>query len=164
MKSAFFFCLVSILFLFKTNSSYGQIDPVDANGLAIGGYDVVAYFTLNKAVRGNQNIQSKFNNATYYFSSQDHKKSFDKTPEKFLPAYDGFCALAVATTAKKISINPELFRVTDGVLYLFYHGQLFSGNTFNSIEPWLENESKMIQKADANWPKVKVKKYNPKAK
>jgi YHS domain-containing protein len=139
--------------------SSAQVDPVDKDGLAIGGYDVVAYFESNKAVKGRDDLASVFNNARYYFASEKNLTLFQAAPQKYLPQYEGYCALAVGTTGKKISINPEYFKVTEGKLYLFFNGRSFSGATFNSLEPWLKDEPMLIKKADDMWPTVKQRKY-----
>lgn len=151
--------LTSCLILFSAHT-FGQIDPVDKNGVAIGGYDVVAYFKSEKATKGKQEIVTRHNGATYYFSSEENKKTFISDPEKYLPEYEGYCALAVGTTRKKISIDPETFKITDGKLYLFFNGKSFSGTTFNSLEPWIRDEDKLIKKSNENWPVVKAKKYH----
>lgn len=136
-----------------------QVDPIDKNGLAIGGYDLVAYFKSSKAIKGDPEIVSELNGTRYYFSSQENKTEFDSSPKQYLPQYDGYCALAVGTTGKKISIDPKTFKVTDGKLYLFFNGKSFSGTTFNSLEPWLKEEERLIPKCDQMWPKVKERKY-----
>src|ERR1043165_2033402 len=56
------------------------------DGPAILGYDAVAYFTDNKAVRGNLKIQSEYEGAKFCFASADHKKLFDANPAKYAPA------------------------------------------------------------------------------
>jgi YHS domain-containing protein len=150
---------VYLLLLLCYSTAIAQVDPVDKNGLAIGGYDLVAYFTSSKAVKGNPEIVSELNGARYYFASQENKNEFDRSPKQYLPQYEGYCALAVGTTGKKISIDPKTFKVTDGKLYLFFNGKSFSGTTFNSLEPWLKDEGKLISKCDQMWPKVKERKY-----
>ncbi len=139
--------------------TFGQIDPIDVNGLAIGGYDIVEYFQSNKAVKGDHELESIFNNAKYLFSSQENLDRFKSDPERYLPQYEGYCALAIGTTGKKISIDPHTFKVTNGKLYLFFNGRSFSGTKFNSLEAWLEDEPGLIRKADAIWPTVKNRKY-----
>ena len=52
----------------------------------------------------------------------NNQKLFEATPEKYLPQYEGYCALAVSY-GKKISIDPQTFKITDGKLYLFFHGK-----------------------------------------
>src|SRR5262245_35094987 len=122
MKIICFSFLMSLAFI-----SSAQVDPVDKDGLAIGGYDVVAYFESNKAVKGRDDLATVFNNVRYHFSNEKNLAIFQSAPEKYLPQYEGYCALAIGTTGKKISINPEYFKVTDGKLYLFFNGRSFSG-------------------------------------
>ena len=155
MKNVLF--LLNLLIPFAVNA---QIDPIDASGLAIGGYDVVEYFRSNKAVKGTAAFSARWNNAIYYFTSEANKKTFENEPSRYLPQYDGYCALAIGTTGKKISIDPNTFKVTDGKLYLFFHGKTFSGTTFNSLEPWEKDEAELIRKSDKNWPAVRIKKYH----
>ena len=147
--------LVSISFM----HAKAQVDPIGKDRVAVGGYDVVAYFDPGKATKGNTQITSNYKGAIYYFATEESKKTFVKSPEKYLPQYDGYCALAVGAQNKKVSINPETFKITDGRLYLFYNAShALSGNTFNSLEPWIKNEAELIRKSDANWPTLKQKK------
>lgn len=144
--------------LFLLTTSFAQIDPVGKDKIAIGGYDVVAYFKDAKAVKGKAHIQSTQGGVKYHFSSEQNRTVFDANPESYLPQYDGYCALAVGAQNKKVSINPEEFKITDGKLYLFFNGPLpLSGRIFNSIEPWNKDEATLIKKADANWSKLKAK-------
>ena len=145
--------------LLTTLSALGQVDPIDKNGLAIGGYDAVSYFETNKAVKGSNQISVVWNGSTYYFVSTENKNIFEANPEKFLPQYEGYCALAVSY-GKKISIDPETFKISDGKLYLFFHGES-GGRKINSIETWNRNESRLLKKADQLWPDVKKKEYKP---
>src|SRR5882724_3070527 len=64
------------------------------DGAAILGYDAVAYFTDNKAVKGNAKIKSNYEGADYYFASAEHKNLFDAIPVKYTPAYGGYCGYA----------------------------------------------------------------------
>src|SRR4051794_7306461 len=66
------------------------------DGAAIQGYDTVAYFTDNKAVKGNAKIKSNFEGADYYFVSAAHKALFDADPAKYAPAYGGYCGYAAS--------------------------------------------------------------------
>ena len=62
----------------------------------LSGYDPVAYFTEGKPVRGNGYHVSHFKGVTYAFASEEHKELFDANPEKYVPAYGGYCAYGVA--------------------------------------------------------------------
>src|SRR5882724_13336997 len=66
------------------------------DGAAVLGYDAVAYFTDNKAVKGNPKFQSEFEGAKYYFTSTEHKTLFDANPAKYAPAYGGYCGYAAS--------------------------------------------------------------------
>ena len=135
-----------------------QTDPIGKDKVAIGGYDVVAYFKSSKAMKGNAEIKALNNGITYYFVSEENKTTFVQKPEDYLPQYDGYCALAVGAQKKKVSINPEEFKITNGKLYLFFNGPLpLSGKKFNSVEPWNKYEDNLIKKANANWPALKEK-------
>lgn len=151
----------TLLALLIAHSSvvFSQINPVDKSGIAIGGYDVVAYFQLGKAVKGNPALKSQLNGTTYFFSTEANQKQFDTQPQKYLPQFEGYCALAVSY-GKKISIDPQTFKVVNDKLYLFYNGSTGQGKV-NSIETWNKNETKLLKKADELWPDVKRKKYKP---
>jgi YHS domain-containing protein len=146
------------LFLLSSYS-FAQIDPVDKNGTALGGYDVVAYFESGKAVKGDKQISYVLNGVRYLFSSKENQKMFGSTPLKYLPAFDGYCALAVSY-GKKISIDPQTFKITDGKLFLFYNGNS-GGKKVNSLDTWNKNEPRLLEKADKLWPEVKKRKYRP---
>jgi YHS domain-containing protein len=146
------------LFLFAF-ASYAQVDPVDKNGVALGGYDVVSYFVSGKASKGSKQNASLFNGVTYFFSSTENQKLFKATPLKYLPEYEGYCALAVSY-GKKISVDPETFKVSNEKLYLFYHGHS-GGKKINSLDTWNKNEPRLLKKADQLWPEVKKRKYRP---
>ncbi|HEY9007686.1 MAG TPA: YHS domain-containing (seleno)protein [Ohtaekwangia sp.] len=152
--------LVCVMLLAVWSVTAGaQVEPVGKDRVAIGGYDVVAYFKNEKAVKGSPGITATYNQVIYYFANPANRDEFVKQPQNYLPQYDGYCALAVGAQNKKVSINPETFKVTDGKLYLFYNGKLpFSGAQFNSLEPWSKDEDNLIKKANANWPALKASK------
>ena len=154
--------LTFVLLFLSVQPSKSQVDPVDKTGLAIGGYDLVSYFTSIKPLKGSPDFTSEINGARYLFSSKENKAKFDANPQMYMPQYEGYCALAIGTTMKKISIDPETYKITDGKLYLFFNGRSFSGTVFNSLEPWLEDEERLISRSDKNWPMVKPKKYKHK--
>jgi YHS domain-containing protein len=149
--------LASVFFSLTALVVVAQVDPVDKNGLALGGYDVVAYFKEGVAKKGLEQFAVKHEGATYQFTSSENQKTFSASPAKFLPQYDGYCALAVSY-GKKISIDPQTFKVAGDKLYLFYHGKTSTGK-INSLEAWNKNEDKLLKKANINWPDVKKLKY-----
>lgn len=118
-------------------------------GLAIQGYDPVAYFTQHAAVKGNRQYAVNAGGALYYFSSQANKDAFLKNPSAYEPQYGGWCAYAMGATGEKVEIDPETFKVLDGKLYLFYHSW-----TNNTLTKWNKDEAALKSAADRNWKKI----------
>lgn len=115
-------------------------------GIAIQGYDPVAYFTEGNAVKGSSKITTKHQGVAYYFSSEEHKKLFLTNPTKYEPKYGGWCAFAMGDYAEKVEINPETFKIVDGKLYLFYNAYFN-----NTLKSWNKDEKNLKTKADKNW-------------
>ena len=118
-------------------------------GVAIQGYDPVAYFTQNKAVKGSKDFATSYQGVTYYFSSADTKETFKKAPAKYEPEYGGWCAYAMGAKGSKVEIDPETFKIVDGKLFLFYNKYLN-----NTLKTWNKDEASLHTKADANWQKT----------
>lgn len=86
---------------------------------AIDGFDVVAYFTNRKAVKGVQQYSYIWKDARWYFSSEDHLTLFKENPLKYAPQFGGFCAFGVAK-GYKVKIEPDAWEIVDNKLYLNY--------------------------------------------
>ena len=117
-------------------------------GFAIQGYDPVAYFTDSKAVKGNAKFSSEYDGAKYLFASAEHKTLFAANPEKYAPAYGGYCGYA-ASINRLSPISPEWFQIEDGKLILQHNKKAF--DLFNK-----ELQSN-VMKADENWPGLVTK-------
>lgn len=146
--------VLALLMMGTALSTTAQVEPVDKNKLAIGGYDLVAYFATNKATKGAKQHAVVHNGVTYYFASASNGKAFKASPDKYLPQCDGYCAWGVSEKASKFPINPETFKVLNGKLYLFFNGP-FNGQTFNTLDEWNKDEAKQLNAIDANWQKIK---------
>jgi YHS domain-containing protein len=118
----------------------------DVFGVAIKGYDTVAYFTERHAVKGKSEFAYNWSDAKWYFASAEHRDLFEADPERYAPRYGGYCAASMASTGKMFDINPEAFKIIDGKLYLYYDNRY--GNQFAA------KSEKNIKKADENWMKV----------
>lgn len=121
---------------------------LEKSGLAIQGYDPVAYFTEHKAIEGKKEISTSFNGVTYRFSSEANRNLFKADPAKYEPQYGGWCAYAMGAKGEKVEIDPATFKVLDGKLYLFYN-RVFN----NTLPKWNSDEAHLKHNADRNWPK-----------
>ncbi len=145
--------LLAIALFSIVSNVNAQVQPVDSKGLAIGGYDVVAYFST-KATKGSANITAKYNGATYQFSSIENRDAFKKNPEQYLPQFGGHCAWGIGAKATKFPVDPETFDILDGKLYLFYNGPGEGGN-FNAMQLWNVETTVLKTAAHKKWPSVK---------
>jgi len=120
--------------------------PVNQDqGIALKGYDPVAYFTEHKPVKGSTRHEFAYGGATYEFASAAHRKLFAAAPEKYLPQFDGFCAYGVAA-GHKADIDPAAFTIVEGKLYLNYNAKVQS--------TWRQDIPGYLQKAETAWPGV----------
>ena len=116
---------------------------------AVGGYDVVSYFTEGKAVKGSGFHTTTYDGEDYLFSSKENLELFKAEPSRYLPQFGGWCAYGVAI-GKKFYVDPTVFEVVDGKLYL---------NLDTSIqEKWAENKAEHISTAHKNWDEIASKK------
>ncbi len=141
--------LALILTGFAQNATIRSKHFNTENNLAIQGYDPVAYFTLQKAVKGNPSFAAKHLGVIYHFSSQTNKDLFLKNPNNYEPQYGGWCAYALGEKGEKVEINPETFKIIDNKLYLFYNA-----NFNNTLKTWNKNEVNLKNAADLNWNKI----------
>jgi len=142
-----------LLFLFLASSAISlQAQSGDYNtkgGYAAEGYDVVGYFS-NKALKGSSKYVTTYDNVKYKFANQANLDTFKENPAKYMPAYGGYCAYAVAVSSKKVSVDPKTFEIRDGRLFLFYNSW---GN--NTLESWLDKKpTELVKKGDSNWEKI----------
>jgi len=128
----------------------GSSSPVnlDASGLALRGYDPVAYFETGKPTHGKASITASFDGARYQFTSDEHRKAFMRDPAKYLPQFGGFCAVGTAF-GEKVDTDPETGRVINGKLYL--------NNGPKAQAIFDKDPIDTISRADKNWPTVKEK-------
>ena len=147
--------LVTAVLILATAISFSQ-DAVrkkhfnlNKSGLAIDGYDPVAYFKKNKAIEGKKEFAVNHQGAVYYFSSAENKDAFTKNPSAYEPQYGGWCAYAMGKNGDKVNVDPETFKIINGKLYLFYNR--FFNNTLTS---WNKDEANLRTNADVNWQKT----------
>lgn len=135
-----------------TDSEKGFLNNTDENGVTLQGYDAVAYFTDNKAVKGDPKFEARYNGAIYWFASQQHADMFKDSSAKYAPQYGAFCGYAMSL-GKLRPVDPAIFQIINGRLIL-QHTQM----AYELFNKDLQNN---IKKADANWP-VQIKKHSGK--
>ncbi len=145
---------LSLLFLLVglTLSASAQTKTLlnlDESGVAIQGYDPVAFFTDGKPVKGKSEFPVKHGGAVYFFASKEHQALFKQDPAKYEPSFGGYCAYGVSKN-KLVEIDVEAFQIVDGKLFLQYSKSV--RDKFNADQPG------NLAKANTNWPELVDKK------
>lgn len=115
-------------------------------GLAIKGYDPVAYFELGEPKQGSGDHELEWEGATWRFFNAAHKARFAANPEKFAPQYGGYCAWAVSNNYTA-PVDPEAWEIVEGKLYLNYNLKVKAN--------WEKQMAENIRKADGFWPTLR---------
>ena len=138
--------IAGLLVLGAGTAFAGAVDKdLGADGLALEGYDPVAYFTRGEPVEGVAAYTATFDGATYRFASAEHLAAFEASPEQYAPAYGGYCAFGLAM-GQKVGSDPEVWEIVDGQLYL---------NVNQSVqERWEANIPGFVATAGHNWDVV----------
>ena len=118
------------------------------DGVAIRGYDPVAYFRDGRPRQGKPEFTARHGGASWRFASAEHKALFEADPERYLPAYGGFCAYGTSR-GYLVKIEPEAWSIVDGTLYLNYD--------LGVRETWARRTKTYIARADGNWPRLTAK-------
>jgi hypothetical protein len=114
-------------------------------GRAAHGYDVVSFFAGSPAV-GTDHFAVAHDGGTYRFATEANLASFKAQPEKYLPAYGGYCAFG-ASVGKKFDGDPMFWKIVDGTLYFNLNGDIQA--------TWFKDIPGNIVKADAQWSKIR---------
>ena len=141
-----------LLFLLFPLILFGQKKNIDKNLLAVEGYDLVSYFTQDNPQQGKEAFLVGWKGARYLFASEENKAIFKKNPDKYLPAYGGWCAYAMVR-GKEVDINPKAYHIQQGQLHLFY-----KTNWVDTQAKWIKDEVTNKTKADQVWAKKLVQK------
>jgi YHS domain-containing protein len=139
--------ILLLLSLFSCNS-VAATDRVYSgyfSNKAISGFDAVAYFSEQKAVRGSSKFTFEYKGADWYFSSQDNLDKFKQNPDYFAPQYGGYCAWAMASN-KTAPGNAPFWTIYQDKLYLNYDQEI--------QQSWLADKDNFIKKATENWAKM----------
>ncbi len=119
---------------------------VEAGAVILHGYDPVAYFTAGKPMKGEAKYRATYQGAVYHFASKANRAKFLANPAHYAPQYGGFCAMGVAL-GKKLDVDPMVFKVVDGRLYLNVNADVF--------KKWSQDIPGNIRRAEENWPAIR---------
>lgn len=129
--------------------AYLHAHNVQTDGIAIGGYSPVSYFTRGRAERGSKDFAVEYRGITYRLTSGEQVEMFKADPEKYVPAYGGWCALGMAVQ-DKFPVDPTAFKIVDDRLMLFLRN-----TDIDALQLWSQgDEAEYVDKADAHWKKV----------
>jgi len=116
-------------------------------GVAVKGYDVVAYFTMREPTRGTADFEHVWQGVRWQFVNREHLAAFADEPTRYAPRFGGFCAGGVAL-GNLSPIDPEAFVIVDGKLYLNFDQQTADDLSANAEET--------IARAEDNWKTIGV--------
>lgn len=122
-------------------SSFAKINT-ESDGLAIRGFDAVAYFAADGAAKGDPKYQFAWNGAKWLFASAENLERFRQDPEAYAPQFGGYCSYAVSR-GYTADGDPEAWKIVDGKLYLNYNKEVRS--------MWEKEQSANIEKGTTNW-------------
>jgi hypothetical protein len=145
MRRTFLVALVAALTVTAQKAAKEPVAPVhtDKAGLALAGYDAVAYFEEGKPVKGSERFTHAWNEARWQFSSAANRDAFAQDPAKYAPQFGGYCAWAVSN-GYTAGADPEAWKIVDGKLYLNYNQ--------NVQKQWEKEMTERIRAAERNWP------------
>ncbi len=150
--------IFAAFFTFLSANVFAQdnkANNIDNSNIALQGYSPVSYADLGLAQKGVKDFKSEYKKVIYYFTSADQKASFDKSPEKYLPEYGGFCAFGIYAGAK-FRPDPNKFISKDGKYFLFLYNL-----ELDAQQLWIDakDHDKLVNTANTNWAKLN-KTYN----
>jgi hypothetical protein len=115
------------------------------NTVALHGYDAVAYFTDNRAVKGSRRIIERVGGAQYQFASRGNRYEFLRDAPHYQPQFGGYCATSMAM-GRLEDVNPQLFLIYNDKLYLF--------NNPEAQSMFLNDPRRIIYQARENYFKI----------
>lgn len=140
--------IVMVLLVAAAAGAHAQKVNSGRGGVAVKGYDVVAYVTAGRPVEGSAQFVHRIGTTTYRFASAANRDAFAKDPDRYLPQFGGFCAYAVSR-GYTADIDPQAWRIVAGKLYLNYNS--------GAQAKWEQDVAGNIGKGDANWPALSRK-------
>lgn len=147
LRARFFVALMAIGLLAMGAQGAKAAEEVNiVDGAAVHGYDVVAYFTQSKPVKGTSAYTAEHEGVTYRFSSAENRDKFGTDPAKYAPQYGGYCAFGTAM-GRKFNGDPHAWAIVDDKLYL---------NLNKDVQArWKTDIPGFVKGANNNWPLIR---------
>lgn len=105
----------------------GSADELPAvftrDGLAVSGYDPVAYFTEGRARPGLDSYRLRWHGAVWSFASEENRSTFEGNPAAYAPQFGGYCAYTVAN-GRPMKAEPDVWTIHEGRLYLNFNDSI----------------------------------------
>jgi YHS domain-containing protein len=138
--------IIAITFISTISSVSAQKSAVYApGGIALAGYDAVAFFTQAKPVKGLATYSYNWDGANWLFADKANLESFRKSPDKYAPQYGGYCAYGTSQ-GHKAPTQAKTWTIVDNKLYFNYNSQV--------KEIWVKNQTALIDSANMKWPMI----------
>ncbi|MBI4206017.1 MAG: YHS domain-containing protein [Betaproteobacteria bacterium] len=116
------------------------------DGIAIQGFDAVAYHTEGRAVNGHSNFEYSWKDARWRFASAANRDRFAADPERYAPQHGGYCNMAMTKDQVKAG-DPNAWAVIDGKLRLYA--------STKGRDNFQKNTAANVDLAARNWQNLK---------
>ena len=136
------FSIVFFAILLSAGVCAQDVKYFNTNGNAIKGFDAVAYFLQNKAIKGSDSFSCDWSGSKWLFASKANLDSFKLSPEKYAPQYGGYCAYGCSEN-HLAPTDPNAFTIVGNKLYLNYNLKV--------KEIWVKDSTGKIKAADGYW-------------
>jgi YHS domain-containing protein len=130
------------LILMLSGCVAAPVNVDQATGAAVRGHDMVAYHTRGEAVPGSAEYSTRWRGAEWRFASAEHRQRFEADPERYAPAYNGFCAWAMSED-RLVPGEPEYWEI--------HAGRLFLNCNQRAQDTWEAERDTRMERADRNW-------------
>jgi YHS domain-containing protein len=140
------FLTIATIFISTISIVHAQKSPVYApHGVALDGYDAVAFFNQAKPVKGSESFSYSWQGAKWLFADKNDLEKFKESPVKYAPQYGGYCAYGVSQ-GHKAPIEADTWTILDNKLYFNYDAKVKA--------TWMKNQSVYIDQANSKWPAI----------
>ncbi|MEW2913229.1 YHS domain-containing (seleno)protein [Leisingera sp. JC11] len=140
--------LMAAAVLFLSLPETARAEPAvfsSRSGVAIGGYDAVAFFEHGAAEHGRRSHAVMWKGVVWRFASARNQARFEANPRAYAPAFGGYCAYAMSMGLLHEG-NPQLWAIVDGELFLLNNRRVYV--------LWQADTANLITAGRSHWPAV----------